>query len=210
MQKLKKAGAPSSLVALLLCACGPWPPVVDSRRDVERLEVDTRSVRARDLPVADLGALERLRGLKDLDFASGWGVTDGRLTDDGVARIAALDLPSLELLDLGFCGISDVALGHVARMRTVRMLMLFGCQRITDDGLAHLLAMKRLDYLDLRGCPGITDRGLEILSTKTDWTVILFDGCPRVTPAAVTRLQAAVPDARISKHDEQWTWTPRK
>lgn len=191
---------------ILLSACGHWPPVVKTQRDVERLPSTEPGVRARGLSDADIPSLERLRDLNNLDFAGGCAVEKARITDAGLARLAKLDLPKLDTLALGYCDtITDAGLEYVRQMHTVTQLLLMGCPRITDAGLPKLLTMKRLKYLDLRGCPGITDRGLEYLVAKTNWEDILLGGCPNVTPSAVAQLQAALPNARVQKDDVEWS-----
>ena len=72
------------------------------------------------------------RGITALDAG-------GLMTDDVLARIAALD--------------------HVTS------LSLGGSRQLTDDGLRHLARMPQLERLDLSEYPGgrLTDRGLEVL-----------------------------------------------
>ena len=77
-------------------------------------------------------AVMKERGITALDAG-------GLMTDDVLARIAALD--------------------HVTS------LSLGGSRQLTDDGLHHLARMPQLERLDLSEYPGgrLTDRGLEVL-----------------------------------------------
>jgi hypothetical protein len=177
---------------------------VTTRSDIERLPDSQWIVDARVLSDADIPALERLHGLKDIDFFAGCG-GPASITDQGLESLAKLKLPHLETLSLGLCGnITDSGLAYIANLRSVTQLILAGCMQVTDSGLPELLRMKHLHYLDLRGCPGISDRGLQVLAAKPSLTWIVLDGCPNVTAAGVARLKAALPNARIQKDDAAW------
>jgi hypothetical protein len=196
-----------TLIALcLLCSCGSEPPSVETKSDIDRLPVSQQSVCARTLPDSDIPSLERLRSLDDLDFFTGCAVEEAKITDNGLARLAKLDLPQLHTLALGYCqNITDAGLAYVGQMQTITQLILTGSPQITDAGLPKLLAMRNLAYLDLRGCPGITDHGLQVLAAKTNWQEILLGGCPNVTANGVARLQAALPNAKVQKDDVEWS-----
>jgi hypothetical protein len=177
-----------------------FPPIVETRRDVEQLPASATSVRARGLSDSDISSLARLRQLRFIDFESGWGVEKANITDEGLARLSRLELPELDNLSLGDCGnITDAGLVYVGQMHTVTTLQLTGNPQLTDAGLQNVLTMKRLTYLDLRGCSGITDRGLLNLANKTDWKTILLTGSQNVTSGGVARLQSALPNAKIIK-----------
>jgi len=191
--------------------CANWPPIVDSKSQIDRLDVNTVSVRARGLPDADIPALARLRQLKNLDFAGGMAVEDAAITDAGIEALAKLDLPELDCLNLGFnTRITNASLVHVATMDTLSMLLLPACPKITDEGLAPLLGMKRLVYLDLRGCQGITDKGLKSLAAKTGLHDLHLGGCRKLTDDGIAELQAKLPNLRIKKDDKQWNEDDRK
>jgi UDP-N-acetyl-D-mannosaminuronic acid transferase (WecB/TagA/CpsF family) len=66
--------------------------------------------------------------------------------------------------------------------------------------------MTNLTGLDLRGCIGITDAGLEHLAAKTNWQTIMLGGCPNVTTNAVSKLQRALPKAKIAKDEREWSF----
>jgi hypothetical protein len=88
---------------LLLSGCGHWPPIVETKSDIERLPASERSVRARGLTDGDISSLARLRQLRILDFSGGHAVKPASISDQGLTRLSELDLPQLETLKLGYC-----------------------------------------------------------------------------------------------------------
>jgi hypothetical protein len=229
-QQLKILFGLQCLLALLV-ACGPYSPIVDSKKDVQRLAPSEEVIRCRGLSDEDIPSLTHLPRLKQLYFGAGHLAGPAKITDKGLARLAQLDLPRLENLSLGYCSnitdrglldvstmqtltmlslsfcpkITDTGLAYVSRMKKLNWLHLAVCPQITDAGLPTLLAMTNLIALDLRGCPAITDRGLEHLAAKTNWQVIMLGGCPNVTVEAVERLQRALPNARVKKDEKEWS-----
>ena len=196
-----------SFLVVALNACAGWPPIVESKKDVLALSPSTVSVRARGLHDEDIPALSHLPLLEDLDFGEGWKALAAPITDKGLANLAALELRRLDYLMLGYCtNITDQGLPHIAQMRSVTWLSLEVCPRITDAGLASILTMTNLTGLDLRGCVGITDAGLEHLAAKTNWQEVWFGGCPNVTTNAVSKLQRALPSAKVDKDDKEWSF----
>jgi len=191
---------------LAVPGCGKWPPVVNTKRDIERLPASQRSIRARGLADGDIPSLGRLRELRTLDFSGGDAVKPAKITDEGLAELANLDLPDLETLTLGWCDeITDAGLAHIGRMQTITWLGLTSCPKLTDSGLRELLNAKNLTGLDLRGCPNITDDGIQQLAAKKNWECIELGGCPKVTPQGVAKLQAALPNAPfVKKDDREW------
>jgi len=231
---LKKITVCAALIAG--SGCGKYSPVVDSKKDVERLAVSEPIVRARTLPDEDIASLARLRQLEQLDFDSGYASYEAKITDNGLIRLAQLNLPRLKSLSLGHCSnitdrglfavsrmqtltdlmlwycpeITDAGLEHVSKMPKLKWLSLMGCPHVTDAGMPALLAMTNLTAVDLRGCPAITDSGLEHLGAKTNWQTIMLGGCSNVTVEAVLRLQRALPNADIKKDEREWSWHQRE
>jgi Leucine Rich repeat len=192
---------------LVLNAAADWPPIVDSKRDVEQLPASTTRIRARALPDADIPSLSRLPLLKHLDFGAGQKAVTAAITDKGLAHLAALRFQSLDTLMLGYCpNITDAGLSHLAQMHSVKWLGLEVCPRITDAGVPSLLTMTNLTALDLRGCTGITDKSLEYLATKTNWQTIMLGGCPKISGEAVNKLQRALPNAQVKKDEKEWSF----
>jgi hypothetical protein len=185
--------------------CGHWPPNVETAADVQRLPASEKSISARLLADGDIPSLARLRELNYIDFGSGMAVEKAKITDKGVEQLSRLDLPYLKTLDLGWCNnITDAGVAHVCQIQTITMLLLTACEDVTDDAMSELANAKNLTYLDLRGCPGITDRGLQKLAAKANWEHIELGGAPNITVQGVAKLQAALPNTRINKDDQQW------
>jgi hypothetical protein len=190
----------------LLAACDSEPPTPRSIADIEQLPIAQKFIGVRFLPEDEIPALSRLRNLEDLDFGEGCDA-HAALTDRGLASVARLDLPNLHMLNLFCCAnITNAGLIYVASLDTVRELVLGGCFQVTDDGLPNLLGMRHLTYLDLRGDPGITDRGLQMLTKMKHLKWIILRGCPNVTDAGIAALKRALPDLKIDKNDEYWSY----
>src|SRR6267143_4004891 len=79
------------ILLLAMAGCGKWPPIVNTKRDIERLPESERSIRARGLADSDIPSLARLRELRTLDFAGGNAVEPAKITDGGLAELANLD-----------------------------------------------------------------------------------------------------------------------
>jgi hypothetical protein len=198
-------GVVGGCLLLLFAGCGRWPPIVETKRDIAELSQLEKSIRARGLADDDLAQLTRFQDLATLDFSGGHAVKPAKITDAGLARLAELKLPKLDMLNLGYCtNITDAGLAHVGRMENITWLSLMACPQITDAGLKHLLPAQQLTSLDLRGCGGITDAGLAILASKTNWQSIMLGGCTNVSSNAVIRLQAALPQVAVEK--DEWEW----
>ena len=87
------------------------------------------------------------------------------LTDGEWDRlIATMKERGITALDAGGLMTDDV-LARVAALDHVTSLSLGGSGQLTDEGLRHLARMPQLDRLDLSAYPGgrLTDRGLEVL-----------------------------------------------
>src|SRR5207244_4430402 len=82
------------MALLVMAGCGKWPPIVKTKRDIERLPASQHSIRARGLADSDIPSLARLRELRTLDFAGGNAIEPARITDEGLAELAKLDLPN--------------------------------------------------------------------------------------------------------------------
>ena len=121
---------------------GSWDALGDALRTGARplppFSIDTKENRINPQRTLTDGEWDRLiatmkeRGITALDAG-------GLMTDDVLARVAALD--------------------HVTS------LSLGGSGQLTDEGLHHLAGMPQLERLDLSAYPGgrLTDRGLEVL-----------------------------------------------
>ena len=194
-------------VFMVFNALTDWPPIVESKRDIAALPSSTPRVRARGLHDEDILALSQLPLLKHLDFGEGRKALAAPITDKGLAHLSSLDLHRLDFLMLGYCtNITDAGLSSVAKMGSIKWLSLEVCPHITDAGLVSLLTMTNLTGLDLRGCIGITDAGLEHLAAKKNWQTIMLGGCPNVITNAVSKLQRALPHAKVEKDEREWSF----
>jgi hypothetical protein len=194
------------LIAWTSTGCSDNPPSIDTKVDIQRLPTSQGSVNARSLADRDIASLARFKELRILDFSAGWGLGPAKITDEGLAKLAKLELPHLETLTLGWCDeITDAGLKDISRIQTITFLGLPSCPRITDAGLSELVHAKGLKELDLRGCPNITDEGIQRLaSSKANWETIDLGGCPKITSKGVAKLQAALPNAKVQKDDAEW------
>jgi len=198
-------------VLLAVCGCGKWPPIVEDRRDVQRLDASEPSVRARCLPDADIPSLKKLSNLDYLDFSGGWAVEKAKISDAGLEALSRIPFTRLDTLSLGYCDrITDAGLAHLTRMKTVRWLSLMVCPNITDTGLSNLTAMVTLKALDLRGCSNISDAGLAQLARMTNLQQVLLGGCPNISSNGVEDLQKALPSCRVEKDEKEWSYHRKK
>ena len=122
-------------------------------RHLESLKIGTSSVTD-----AGMDALRNLTNLRQLDLATGDGVTAV-----GLANI--WELKKLRSLRLGIsdqlqCSVDDV-LAHVSALSELEELSIAGT--LTDKGLKQLVGLKKLRRLDLTQNVGYTDDGLASL-----------------------------------------------
>lgn len=184
---------------MLVAGCGSWPPIVEAAHDVEMLSAHEPSVRARALADSDIHSLGRLKDLEWIDFESGWGVKDARITDRGLEVLSTLRLPALRMVTLGRNeNITDNGLVHLASMSPLDWVGLHHCPGITDEGLSYLAEHAVFEGLDLRGCDGITDAGLAHLTANKHLRRLWLDGCHNVTAEAVRKARAAMPWADVT------------
>ena len=195
----------AAVLVLAAGGCGKWPPVVDSKTDIENLPVETKSIRARGMPDNDISSLSRLHNLRVLDFGGGMAAQDAQITDRGLEKLSKLNLRKLENVNLGFnVKITNAGLASAARLDSVDTLLLPACPKLTDRGMPHLLRMKSLSYLDLRGCQGITDAGLLTLAGKAELKHLAIGGCRNLTEMGIAKVKRLRPDLVINKDDEEW------
>jgi hypothetical protein len=124
-------------------------------------------------------------------------------------QLEALAQQPLQSLDLGWCGVNDADLAHIAHCPLQRLdlagggitdiglayledlplreLCLAGCERITDAGLEHLARLP-LRRLDLSLCRQITDAGLEHL-VRLPLQQLGLGMCDNITEAGLERLK---------------------
>jgi hypothetical protein len=205
---VKRAVLALSCIALIGCGGswrGSWPPVAKTSVDLAAVPSATRALRARGLSDDDMPDLERFHELVDLDFFGGWGVVENRLTDAGVAKLAALDLPHLEWLYLGSNLLpTDRAIADLLQMKSLRNLGLPECPGISPKGVELLSKMEWLESLDLRANPGLEDQCLLKLGALKNLKHLSLDASPNITPQAVERLKEMLPGCKVWNDEGNW------
>lgn len=145
---------------------------IESLTRLERLDLDQT-----DVTDAGLIHLRPLHQLESLNLAG------RKITGDG---FAGLSFPRLRQLHLGFAGITDRGLSHLAQSKNLTALYLtYG--KITDAGMPYLRSLAELQSLEL-AFTGITDGGLEPLEPLTKLTYLGLTGT-KITDAGLKHLQ---------------------
>jgi hypothetical protein len=118
---------------------------------------------------------------------------DTAMTDESVRLLGSL--PRLASLDLRQNRLTNQALAHAARMKTLRALLV-GCEAsnpsITDDGLLHLADLPLLEVLDLEGT-AVTEKGLARL-TALDLKLLRLR---RTAVRDISPIREAFPECQI-------------
>mmetsp|Transcript_57782 Transcript_57782/g.102567 ORF Transcript_57782/g.102567 Transcript_57782/m.102567 type:complete len:524 (+) Transcript_57782:83-1654(+) len=128
-------------------------------------------------PIEPVGAkLERLR-LSDLSWLSGEPLAKiastfaelrelslrGTCADDETIASMVAGCPKLELLDVGYCNITD--LSCITQLQDLREFRAARCgQAVTQDLVASLSTLNKLEALDLSYSAGVTDQALTQLA----------------------------------------------
>ncbi len=149
------------------------------------------------IPAANPQLIEELKkdGLlvipvsKELNQLEISAVNAGSFNDSQAALLPKL-ADQIVWLKLGNTQISDVAMGHIARLKNLQKLHLEQT-KITDAGLKLITTLPYLEYLNLYGT-GVTDAGLRSLSGfKNLQTVYLWQ--TNVTEAGLAAQRKAMP-----------------
>ncbi|CAI5728408.1 unnamed protein product [Hyaloperonospora brassicae] len=74
-----------------------------------------------------------------------------RLTDAAMTGVAS-SLSALRELDVAYCRLSDQAMHHIGRVKSLEVLIIRGCHDVSDDCMAFLADLTRLRYFDARHC----------------------------------------------------------
>jgi GT2 family glycosyltransferase/glycosyltransferase involved in cell wall biosynthesis/ankyrin repeat protein/predicted Zn-dependent protease len=106
------------------------------------------------------------------------------ITDEGLARLAALD--RLQVLYLGLTAVGDAGLAHLAGLRLLRLLALNGT-KVGDPGLACLRELDQLQVLALGGTQ-VEDAGLAQLANRSHLETLYLNGT-RVGDAGLAHLR---------------------
>jgi Leucine Rich repeat len=134
------------------------------------------------ISAAGLSALKSLTSLQRL--VVGWN----KLTDDSIANVEGL---KLVFLSIGASGLSDKALEHVAKVKTLRSLEVFDNKKITNKGVASLVDLPVLESLSLNGT-SVDMRALESFKKMKKLNHLVLD-TRNFQPADIVALRAALP-----------------
>jgi hypothetical protein len=138
-------------------------------------------------------ALENLDGLGRLEML---GIIDAKISDSGIARLAQLRLPSLQLLALDSTPVTDAVIEPLAQLHGLTALSLSGTQ-IDDRWLRRLKALPRLETLDLHNS-SVTDGGLPWLAELRGLKRLSLENT-KVTAEGAAKLRQALPDCDIER-----------
>lgn len=195
------------LLASLFQGCGYYPPSASSKVAIYRLSQKHVSLACRRLADEDIPALASRQNLQMLFFSTGNAIEEAKISDVGLQNLSRLDIPTLRLLDLGYCAnITDNGLTYVRKMKSVKRLSLVCCPGISDRGLSNLRGMNGLRELDLRGNTRITDDGIAHLAVMRNLQMIELGGCENVTRAGVRKLQKRMPNTKVEKDEREWSF----
>ncbi len=132
--------------------------------------------------IAGLTQLEHLR------------IRGERVTDVGLANLAAGNLESLRVVNLPQASVTAVGIGHLAAMPALTQLRLGGAG-IDDYALAELAKLPQLRSLHLIA-PRLSDRALDELARSPKLTSFYLDDCA-LGDAAWERLFVAKPGLHV-------------
>lgn len=113
-----------------------------------------------------------------------------QLKDDDLEKLNALR--HLTLLSLDRCVITDEGVKHIAKVRTLESLTLFGCDNITDNGIVLLSTIPSLSALGITATQSdrISRRGIESLTAMAHLEILRLNGCTAISDDAVEPLSA--------------------
>jgi len=107
--------------------------------------------------------LSGARGVCDISPLAGLALTALHLDNTLVSDASLAHVPpTLVRLDLGDCGVTDLA--PLTRCQLLAQLSLCACEGVHDKGLAALTALTALSALDLTYCGAVTDAGAACLA----------------------------------------------
>ena len=110
-----------------------------------------------------------------------------RITDKGMAHIAALTSLKGITFPGGCRGVTNAGLRHLANLTALEEVYLAG-ERMGDAGLAHLRDLPRLKYLAVYGS-GFTDKGLVHVKDIPSLRILSFhESLPRITDAGLAHI----------------------
>jgi hypothetical protein len=152
-EKLGGTAKGTPVVEVSLIAVKRGDDILDVLAPLDKVEKLTLSAtRVSNAGLKKLAHMTRLRSLS---------LDETLVDDDGLPQLTAFK--SLEHLHVG-PSVTDVGLGRLAAIKSLRSLDLSRSKGVTDAGLKHLAAMKDLRLLDL-GWTGVTRAGLQSVAS---------------------------------------------
>ncbi len=194
----------------------PWheerySKIVNSGSELQKKDKSLVQLSVRSLFDDELLLLDQFKELNYLNFHSGWGIEEAKITDSGLKIISEINLPKLEYLMLGHCNkITDDGMQHIIKIDTLKYLSLTACSQLSDIGLAKLTSSTTIETLDLRGCKGITDLGLRHLKKMPKLKKVLLGGCINITENGMDEIRKSLPNCKVSKDDQLWAHHTKK
>jgi hypothetical protein len=120
-------------------------------------------------------------------------IHDSKVTDKGLKHLK--ELTKLQSLYLAANKVTDEGLKHLKGLTSLETLHLSNT-KVTDAGLEHLKGLSNLRSLTIRNSQ-VTDEGLVHLKGLTNLQSLSLTNT-KVTDEGVERLQAAIPNCRIT------------
>ena len=109
------------------------------------------------------------------------------VTDVGMAMIATH--PTLRLLDVSGCSITDYGAGYLRQCQKLEYLSMAECNLITDIGIERMASLENLKYLDISYCTSISDYGMKMLIFENKClTHLNIGGCKLITNTTLTSM----------------------
>jgi Leucine-rich repeat (LRR) protein len=129
-------------------------------------------------------------------------LADSRVTHRGLESLSALK--GLQTLDLSRTSLDSDAMDAVARLSTLKELLLNGCSWLMDKHLASLSALKNLERLELSS-PAITPAGLAQLSQLPALQELTIRECAAIDDEAVEHLASLTQLKKLALSDTELT-----
>lgn len=155
--------------------------VFDYLEDIPRLST-LRLVSCQSIKNPSSGSLPDLMSLRHLEIADCRGLDATSI--EGLFKRH----PPLETLKLRRVAITDNVLAmQIAKMTTLRALVLDGCTGFTAQGLIFLaFGLSKLTQLHIYECEALTDKIVEMLACTPSLEIVSFKKCVNITDAALS------------------------
>lgn len=141
-------GASAGLAVIVIVSAYIYVPAYENKNsdiireasDLEKRDSTMSFLRVRSLSDNDLYKLQSFKHLERLDFCSGFGVGDAKITDKGLKIISELNLPKLSSLNFCKCDkITDKGIEYLKRMQNLKVVVINECKNVSDSARAELI-----------------------------------------------------------------------